>query len=296
MKKNHKLVWMLALSILLTTTNVFAEAKVINQGNQQIKEMALTFDDGYSVEKIRAIVSKLNQYNVKGTFFFVGSFMAAHKDIVREVEADGHMVVSHTFNHPDLTRMTDKGVVGEIENTKIAYEKATGTKILPYMRPPYGAYNDRVLNLLGKNHDLYVVMWTIDTLDWKKLPASTISNTVLSQAGNGKIVLMHTTQHVHTDEALDDIITGLHAKGYNLVRIDEMLAKLPESERIASISDNVEVDPSTIPPSTNEGQGEETTEPSDETEQQPEEQEQQPVVPPKKEKSKQLYRVLLSRK
>lgn len=280
LKKYSKMVLTACLSVLIASNVAFAEAKAVNQGNPNVKEMALTFDDGYSVEKIRAIVGKLNKYGVKGTFFFVGSFMASHKDIIREVEADGHMVVSHTYNHPDLTKMTDKGVIGEIENTKIAYTKATDKQMMPFMRPPYGAYNDRILNLLGKNHDLYVVMWTIDTLDWKGLPASTISNTVLSQAGNGKIVLMHTTQHVNTDAALDDIITGLQAKGYNLVRIDEMFEKLPQKDRLTSIS----------------GEAPEGTEPSTSTEPVENQTPPEPPKPPAIQKVSQLYRVLLSRK
>lgn len=238
MKILQRIISSAVITVLLFTNFSFAEAKVVRQGNEEIKEMALTFDDGYSVEKIRAIAAKLNKYDVKGTFFFVGSFMASHKDIIPELEADGHMVVSHSYTHPDFTKLTDKGIVGEIENTKIAYTKATDKKMLPYFRPPYGAYNDRVLNVLGEKHDLYVVMWSIDTLDWKSLSASEISNTVLTEAGNGKIVLMHTTKHVNTDVALDTIIPQLQNKGYRLVRIDEMLSKLPEEQQIAGIEKN----------------------------------------------------------
>lgn len=239
MKKITKLLSITLLICIFSSVISFAEAKVVNQGNTQLKEMALTFDDGYSVEKIRSIVSKLNKYGVKGTFFFVGSFIASHKEIIPELEADGHLVVSHSFTHADFTKLTDKGIVGEIENTKIAYTKATDKNILPYFRPPYGAYNDRVLKTLGGKHDLYVVMWTIDTLDWKGISASEISNTVLSQAGNGKIVLMHTTKHVNTDEALDQIIPELQNQGYDLVRIDEMLSKLPAEQQISGIENNL---------------------------------------------------------
>ena len=164
------------LSTLLITTIMissasWAEAKVVNRGNPDFKEIALTFDDGYSIEKINQIKNKLNQYNVKGTFFFVGSFMANNKSIVRELEADGHMVVSHSFSHKNFTKISPETMVGEIENTKIAYNKATDKKMLPYFRPPYGGYNDQVLKTLGKNHDLYVVMWTIDTRDWENRSA-----------------------------------------------------------------------------------------------------------------------------
>lgn len=236
MKKQLKSLCALTAAMIIITGSAFADTRVIQQGNPDIKEMALTFDDGYNVEKINKIKAVLNKYDVKGTFFFVGSFMASHKEIVRELEADGHMVVSHSFSHPDFTKRSDKSIVGEMENTKIVYNKATDKKILPYFRPPYGAYNDHVLSVLGKNHDLYVVMWTIDTLDWKGIPASSISNEVISKAGNGKIALMHTTQHINTDKALDAIITGLHAKGYKLVRIDEMISKLPEKEKLPGIS------------------------------------------------------------
>ena len=235
--KMPKKIFTLILSMILMTSYAFGEAKVVNQGNPNIPEIALTFDDGYDVPKIRSIVKVLNKYDVKGTFFFVGSFIAANKFIVKELEDDGHLVVGHSFNHPDFTKISDKSIVGEMENTKIAYTKATDKKIKPYFRPPYGGYNNRVLNVLGRNHDLYVVMWSIDTLDWKGRSAKTIANTVLSQAGNGKIVLMHTTKHVNTDKALDSIITGLQKKGYKLVTIDEMLSKLPEEKQIKSITE-----------------------------------------------------------
>lgn len=233
--KFKQLLSSLVVACMLFTSASFAEAKVINQGNPDIKEMALTFDDGYSVEKIRQIQKKLDQHGVKGTFFFVGSFMASNKEIVRELEEAGHMVVSHSYSHKNFTKISDKVMVGEIENVKIAYNKATDKKMLPYFRPPYGAYNDHVLQTLGKNHDLYVVMWSIDTLDWKGLSPEQINNTVFKNAGNGKIVLMHTTKHVKTDQALDQMITGLQDKGYKLVRIDEMLIKLPENKRLKNI-------------------------------------------------------------
>lgn len=254
----------LIFTMLLSTAFSFAEAKVVNRGNPQIKEMALTFDDGYSIEKIRAIVEKLDAHDVKGTFFFVGSFIAANKEIVRELEAGGHMVVSHSFSHPKFTKLEDQAIVGEIENTKIVYTAATGKTILPYMRPPYGAYDDRVLKVLGENHDLYVIMWSIDTFDWKKIPAEEITKRVLDNAANGAIVLMHTTQHVHTDEALDAMIVGLKEQGYSLVRIDEMIDKLPEKDRLLSINADSEASaPSQEEQSTSSNTG---TDPSESSE------------------------------
>ncbi len=235
MKLRQGFTFLLVFLMVVLTPSSFAEAKVFNRGNPDIKEMALTFDDGYSVEKIRQIMAKLNKHNVKGTFFFVGSFMASNKEIVNELEANGHMVVSHSFSHKNFVKSSDKVIVGEIENTKIAYHKATNKNMLPYVRPPYGAYDDRVLATLGKNHDLYVVMWTIDTQDWKGVSPSQINDNVFKNAGNGKIVLMHTTKHVQTDQALDDMIIGLKARGYGLVRIDEMFAKLPDPKRLPSI-------------------------------------------------------------
>lgn len=233
-----KIISTILISTILSTSFSFAEAKVISRGNTNIPEMALTFDDGYSVEKINKIVKVLNKHNVKGTFFFVGSFIASNKELIKDLEKDGHLIVSHSFSHPDYTKISDKAIVGEMENTKIVYTKATNKKIKPYFRPPYGGYDDRVLKTLGKNHDLYVVMWSIDTLDWKGTSATKISNSVLSNAGNGKIVLMHTTKNVNTDKALDSIITGLHKKGYKLVTIDDMIANLPEEEQIKSIRDD----------------------------------------------------------
>lgn len=235
MKYNKFIALTLAISLALTASPVFAQTKIIRRGNTDIKEMALTFDDGNDPIKVRAIVNKLNNHDVDATFFFVGTFIANNKILINEMIADGHEIVNHTFSHKDLVKIDNQSIQNEIENTKYHYNKVTNKKMLPLIRPPYGSFDDRVLEELGKNSDNYLVMWSIDTLDWRGKTPEQINKTVFDEAGNGKIVLMHTNKNVNTDMALDDMIEGLKEKGYALVTISEMISKLPQEAQHPNI-------------------------------------------------------------
>ena len=126
-----------------------------------------------------------------------------------------------------MTEMTDDEVVNEIRGaTDIILQK---TGYLPMLfRPPYGEYDDRILMILKAEGYSYTVMWSVDSHDWAeelngiKITKSYIIKRVLDNASDGGIVLMHIGGY-NTVDALPEIITELRAKGYEIVKIDDML-------------------------------------------------------------------------
>jgi Predicted xylanase/chitin deacetylase len=106
-------------------------------------------------------------------------------------------------------------------------KKATGYDMKPYVRPPYGAKNNTVLNAISDADYTHTVLWNVDTNDWKKKTSNEIVNHVLANAGNGNIVLMHTIPNSNSAKALPKIIEGLQSSGYKLVSISELLEASP---------------------------------------------------------------------
>ena len=129
---------------------------------------------------------------------------------VERMKNEGHLVCNHTYSHANLTTFSSDGVRYEISN-------GAGVGSCNLLRPPYGAHNASVDAIAaGLGYQIY--MWDIDTRDWARRYDSgdqEILNIVLSQAGPGKVVLMH--MHVgQTLEALPKMLEGLKAAGYEL--------------------------------------------------------------------------------
>ena len=183
------------------------------------KYIALTFDDGpssYSPD----ILSILKKNGVKATFFNLGTQASATSATVVE---DGHEMASHTNSHQNLPKCDRDTLRSEITKAFDSIEEASGVR--PQMiRAPYGAFTSaewaRAGDLISCN-----VLWNIDTLDWQLPGAQAIVDEVLSGAYNGAIALMHDGGGDRSQDiaALDDIIKGLKADGYELVTVAELM-------------------------------------------------------------------------
>ena len=128
----------------------------------------------------------------------------------------GCEIGNHTWSHPQLTSMDSAGVLSQINSTDQAVKKVTGHKTT-LLRPPYGAYNSTVTSNAG----VPVILWSVDTLDWKTRDVQSTINSVMGSAQDGAIILMHDL-HLPTVIAAETIIPRLKKKGYQLVTVSEM--------------------------------------------------------------------------
>ena len=197
------------------------------------KQMALTFDSGWLYEQTIPLLNVLDQYEVTATFFPRALWVKDHPGLAQEILKRGHTLGNHSLTHPHMTGLTRAEMEHEIQESTRIIKQVTG--IRPYLfRPPYGEYDQRLLEVLAENGYPYTVMWTIDTIDWaagttrivggKQVYIDTdfIVNRVLQNAGDNKIVLMHIGRP-ETVEALPRIIKGLRDKGYTFNTVDKML-------------------------------------------------------------------------
>ena len=184
--------------------------------SQAHPEVALTFDDGPSPKYTPLLLDGLKERNVRATFFLLGKNVKENQELVQRMQAEGHLLGNHTYNHVQLNKIPETTARQEILKTNNEIYEATG-KYPEYMRPPYGAWK--------KNMELCVemlpVFWDIDTLDWKSQNVDAILKAAGEEPEDGSIILMHDEYQTSVEAALL-LIDRLKEKGYEFVTVDEL--------------------------------------------------------------------------
>ncbi len=200
-----------------------AKSEIITNVATTEKVIALTFDDNY-YEGTQEIVTILNSYNVKASFFYLGITAETSESLVQELYAAGHFIGNHSYAHPHFTTLDQAGIIEQLQLTETIITNLTGEGTMPYFRPPYGDYNDFVLQVAGDAGYTKTILWSIDSEDYTNNSAADIVNRVVGNAAPGAIVLMHCgITGTNTTEALPTIIEQLLAQGYTFVTIPELL-------------------------------------------------------------------------
>nr|WP_246422071.1 polysaccharide deacetylase family protein [Nocardiopsis mwathae] len=179
--------------------------------------VALTFDDGPG-EHTERLLDELAAFSAKATFFVLGSATEEMPEVVARTAEEGHEVASHTWNHDDLTAASGSAVAADLKRTAEAIEKAAGSAPRS-MRPPYGAVDDATLKAI----DHPVIMWDVDTFDWRHRDTAKIIRTADKETGPGSIVLLHDI-HEPTVDAVPEVLRRLHGRGYHFVTVAELFA------------------------------------------------------------------------
>ncbi len=198
-------------------------------GNPNLPEIALTFDDGPSPDYTKSVLDVLRHYHVLATFFMIGSWVERYPDLARAVVADGHAIGDHTWNHADLTQLSADQMMKQLSDTRDTIQRVTGYTTHLF-RPPYMAYNRQVLDI-AHSLKLSTILWSIDPHDYTRPGKGPIISTVLTNAQNGSVVLMHDGggDRSQTIAALSTIIEQLQGRGFTFVTIPQMLQHLPPS-------------------------------------------------------------------
>lgn len=186
--------------------------------SKEKKTIALTFDDGPSSFTNR-LLDCLEANNAKATFFMVGTEIASFPDEVKRISELGFELGNHTYDHVDLTKLSTDEIRSEILQVDQALVDLTGGGA-SVLRPPYGSINDNVIASVGTP----MILWSIDTLDWKTLDAQKIVDAVMSEVEDGSVILMHDI-YSSTVDAVEILVPKLIEEGYELVTVHELAAK-----------------------------------------------------------------------
>jgi peptidoglycan/xylan/chitin deacetylase (PgdA/CDA1 family) len=193
-------------------------------GDRGRPRVALTFDDGPHPVHTPPLLDALAELGAPATFFVVGQGVEAHPELVARIAHEGHELGNHTYRHRYLPLARSRSVEHELRATDRAVARAAG--VVPHIaRPPWGGRsprNVRVFQRLRKR----LVLWDVNSFDWKGKPAAEVADRVLARARPGSIILMHEARDggETTIEAVRMLVPALRARGLELVTVSDAIA------------------------------------------------------------------------
>lgn len=216
-----KLFTILICCIFLTSCNKKQEPIILNTNetskiiDPSLPVVALSFDDGPSKYTIE-ILELLKENDAYATFFVVGNKVEAYSNTINIMIKNGNEIGNHSYSHKWLSRLSSDGIKEEINLTQNVLKiVANYTPVL--LRPTYGSVNKKLRN----STNLKIILWDVDTKDWKLKSSETIAKRALDSIEDGDIVLMHDI-YERTFNALKIIIPALKEKGYQFVTVSEL--------------------------------------------------------------------------
>ncbi len=177
--------------------------------------VALTFDDGPG-ERTGELLEQLKKYCAHATFFMLGKNVLTYKDDVEKMKEIGCETANHSYDHPELSKLSASAISEQVSSTNKNIKSVTGDAA-QILRPPYGSINDTVKKTVG----MPMILWSIDTLDWQTRNAQTTIETVMNSVEDGDIILMHDIHSESIDAALE-LIPMLEDAGYQLLTVSEL--------------------------------------------------------------------------
>lgn len=206
-------------------------ATVVRHGSRSTPTVALTFDMGGRLDPALDILGWLVANDVPATIFPTGKtgtgttqglaaldIVASHRNLFD--------LGNHSWSHPDFRDLDAAAMRSQLERSESALLATINMSTRPWFRPPFGGLDDQVPAVVGAAGWSHIVMWDVDTIDWRPLSdggptAADMVDKVVSKSKAGSIVLMHLGGY-NTLEALPGIVDGLRARGLTPVTLDTM--------------------------------------------------------------------------
>lgn len=185
------------------------------------KYMALTFDDGPTGNTdglTERLLDGLKERGVHSTFFMCGYRVKDFNSMMNRYLDEGHELGNHTMDHV-LAHKSSDGCYEQVKSNNELIESYTGHKPTVY-RPCGGEYNDDVVASM-KELGMPIILWNLDTLDWKYRDADSVRDHIVEQAKDGSIVLEHDLYETTVDGVLQ-AIDILQEQGYAFVTVSEL--------------------------------------------------------------------------
>lgn len=206
---------------ILASSSTSKELPIYSVSTNENK-VALTINCAWNADDIDSIIETLEKHNVKITFFIVGDWVTKYPDAVKKIYDAGHEIGNHSDSHPHVNNMNLEDNMNQIKQCSDKIEAITGSKTTLY-RGPYGEYNDTVIESAKKSNHL-AIQWSIDSLDYKALTCDQMLERIEPKLENGSIILMHNGTE-NTALSLDTILTKIKEKGFEIVKVSELVYK-----------------------------------------------------------------------
>jgi len=205
-----------------TVSGLLARQVPIYQVEVPDKKVAISFDAMWGTERTDRLLAVLRRHGVKTTFFLAGYWLQKNPEYVRKIAAEGHEIGNHSYTHPHMANLNASQIREELEKTHALIKQLTNQDSFLF-RPPFGEYNDRVIEVAAEL-GYYTIQWSLDSLDWKNVSKDDIVRRIMERVKPGDIILFH-NDGLHTAAAVDEILTRLLSQGYQVVPVSQLIYK-----------------------------------------------------------------------
>lgn len=199
------------------TDGTMVSATRLAEKTGEAPRVALTFDDGPGRETTKKLLDGLKERNIKASFFLMGKNIAGNENLVKRMKEEGHLIGNHTFNHVQLSRLSDAEACEEITRTSDVVYQITG-QYTTFIRPPFGEWKKNLECLVT----MLPVLWTVDPVDWNTDDVGLVVRRVEKVVQDEDIILLHDIYDSSVDAALR-IADDLKEKGYTFVTVDKLI-------------------------------------------------------------------------
>ncbi len=186
----------------------------------QEKQVAISFDAAWGADKTQQIMEVLEEYEAGATFFLVGFWVDKYPEMVKAIDEAGFEIGTHSNTHPDMAKISQENIAKELDISTEKIKAITGKEVSLF-RPPYGSYNNDLINACSQRN-LIPIQWDVDSLDWKGLSATDITTRVIDKVQNGSIILMHNNADNVVD-AVKMVLERLTNEGYKVTSVGDLV-------------------------------------------------------------------------
>lgn len=197
-------------------------------GDPAVKELYLTFDNGYEQGYTGKILDVLKEKQVPAIFFVTGHYIRSEPELLKRMAQEGHLIGNHSWSHPDMSQISAERIQKELSQVKNEVSTLTGQKEMRYLRAPRGIFNGQSL-AVSRGLGYTNVFWSVAYRDWEPKHQKGWEyayKNVMAQLHPGAVILLHSVSKDNT-EALAKIIDDAKSKGYQFKSLDEMQSRTP---------------------------------------------------------------------
>ncbi|WP_096199408.1 polysaccharide deacetylase family protein [Bacillus sp. FJAT-45350] len=191
----------------------------IYKGNPEKEMVTLLVNVAWGNEYLPHILKVMNNHDVKSTFFLDGSWVKKNPKLAKMVLEEGHEIGNHAYSHPDMKQLTAARAREELQKTNEVIH-ATLDVTPKWFAPPSGSFRQETVELADEMN-MKTIMWSVDTVDWRKPEPHTMVQNVLGKVHPGAMILMHPTSS--TAAGLEQLILGLKSKGYQIGTVSQLM-------------------------------------------------------------------------
>lgn len=198
-------------------------------GSSELKAIALTFDDGPHPQFTLPLLEVLEQYQVKASFFWLGSSVERYPDVARAIWQQGHWIGLHGYQHQSFPLLSAAELKEGLMRTQKAIAQACGVDLayvqqhIRDVRPPNGIFTPKTLSDL-KQWNYRPVMWSVVPEDWVRPGINVTIQRVMQQTQCGSLIVLHDGCCGGEDVAATaaQLIPLLQQRSYDFVTIDQL--------------------------------------------------------------------------